>query len=348
MVIRSGIGIAALAACLLPAFASGQERLSRECRAEVRQICPQTGDGKRIACIAEKSAQASAPCQAQIATSLKALRGQPAKDATPVTTRAARWRPTPEQVISYGDHQRQGIDYYAPSKAIEKPPLILFVHGGGWQIGSREGAVHAKAAHFSKNGYAFGSVGYRLLPEAPVETQAQDVADGLAAMRKQADKLGFDPNNIVLMGHSAGAHLAALVATDPQYAGKNFGAITGVVLLDGAGYDVPTQMAGRPAIPEIYSRAFGDDPARQKALSPFWQVSKGDAPDWLILYVGRRADSRAQSQALAEKLVANGSAAQAVGIPNTDHGTLNRELGKPDDPATAKVDAFVSRIAALP
>jgi acetyl esterase/lipase len=148
------------------------------------------------------------------------------------------------------------------------------------------------------------------------------------------------------MGHSAGAHLAALVASDPQYAGEAFGAIRGVVLLDGAGYDVMTAAATPTMeLPTLYKDVFGTDPARQKALSPITHVGGKDAPHWLALYVAERPGSKMQSEALMGALAKAGKDASAVAITGTDHGRMNRELGTEAGKAqTEAVDAFLKRV----
>jgi acetyl esterase/lipase len=206
--------------------------------------------------------------------------------------------------------------------------------------------VQAKPQHFKEAGYVFASAGYRLLPDAPVESQAADLGAALKALRAQAETGGFDPDTIVLMGHSAGAHLAALVASDPQYAGEAFGAIRGVVLLDGAGYDVMTAAATPTMeLPTLYKDVFGTDPARQKALSPITHVGGKDAPHWLALYVAERPGSKMQSEALMGALAKAGKDASAVAITGTDHGRMNRELGTEAGKAqTEAVDAFLKRV----
>lgn len=316
---------------------TAQQRLSEECRTQLRDLCDMQDRRERRACLREKSRELTAECRSE----LRALsRGQQG------AARAGTMTVPATQLLSFGEHQRQGVDYYAPtSPSAEKSPLILFVHGGGWAIGSRERTVHAKPAHFTANGYAFGSLGYRLLPEAPVETQAADVAAGIAYMRGQADRLGFDPDRIILMGHSAGAHLAALVATDPQYAGEDMAAIQGVVLLDGAGYDVAANMArATNRASQMYQDAFGNDPERQSALSPITYAGAPDAPHWLILHVSWRAGSRDQSQALGAALTQAGSDVSVEAVRGTDHGRMNRELGTQGDTSTALVDAFLARV----
>lgn len=329
-----------LASLGLASVASAQQRMPRECRQEIRQLCGSDRSQMRE-CLREKAGELSETCQSEMRERMQTRRGGArARQSAAIS---------PDTAIMFGAHSRQQIDFYAAKGLSDNAaaPVILFVHGGGWSMGDRAQAVHAKPAHFSANGMAFASTGYRLVPEASVEEQAADIASAIAALRGQADALGIDPDRIVLMGHSAGAHLAALVASDPRYAGTNFSAIKGVVLLDGAGYDVPSSMASRDLeLPRIYEQAFGTDPARQSALSPLTHVGTPDAPDWLVLFVAERARSKEQSEALTLALRDAGAAAEALPIANTDHGRLNRELGTPGDPATVLVDEFLSQLLA--
>lgn len=255
------------------------------------------------------------------------------------------------QEQSYGAAPLQKLDFY-PADAERPAPLIVFVHGGGWRRGDKGNATGAaKIEHFTGEGYAVASLNYRLVPDARVEDQAQDVADGIAWLVRNAAKLGIDPSRIILMGHSAGAHLSALVATDPRYlktAGIGVDRLAGVVLLDGAAYDVPAQMATGPGIMQrVYGDAFGSDPARQRALSPTLQAAPPNASSFLILHVDR-ADGTRQSEALAKALQANGAAVRIEGVEGQGlrgHVALNRSLGDDDFPATAIVDSWLKQIA---
>ena len=250
--------------------------------------------------------------------------------------------------IAYGADPLQHLDFWR-AKAPDAP-LLIFVHGGGWKRGDKSNTTGAaKVSHSLAAGYAFASIDYRLVPAATVEQQAQDVADAVAALRGQSAKLGFDPTRIVLMGHSAGAHLAALVGTDPRYfakAGMKPDAVRGVILLDGAAYDVPRQIAeGGNFMHDTYVQAFGNDPARQKALSPTFQVAAPNAPDFLILHIARD-DGTAQSTALAAALRAAGTPAEVKAVEGKGlrgHMEINRKLGDADYPATALVDAYLTR-----
>ncbi len=256
--------------------------------------------------------------------------------------------------IAYGADPLQHLSFWAPAAKTGGPaPLILFVHGGGWKRGDRDNATgQAKVAHFPAEGYAFASVNYRLVPDATVEQQAADVASALAYVIAHAGELNIDARRIVLMGHSAGAHLVALVGTDPAYlkaVGLGEEAIAGVVPIDGAAYDVPKQLQiGARIMGETYDQAFGTDPARQRMLSPTLQAAAPNAPAFLILHV-QRQDGIAQSRALADALRKAGTRVQVSDFPGTGlqgHMTINRSLGDPDYAATKVVDDWLKGLLA--
>jgi acetyl esterase/lipase len=248
------------------------------------------------------------------------------------------------QTLSYGRDPLQTLDYW-PGRAADAP-LVVFVHGGGWKRGDKR-MMHGsdKLRHWQAQGYAVASLNYRLVPEATVEEQAQDVASAVALLKAR-----FDPGKIALVGHSAGAHLVALVGTDPAYlrgARLSYADIAGIVPLDGAAYDVAAQLEDGPRImQQTYRQAFGADPGRQAKLSPTLQAGAPDAAAFLILHV-ERDDGKRQSEALARALRHAGSSAEVrafAGKGLRGHMEINRRLGDPDYPATAAVDAFLAEI----
>ncbi len=248
--------------------------------------------------------------------------------------------------IAYGTDALQNLRFWRAPNA--GAPLVVFVHGGGWARGDKDNATGAlKVTHMRAQGYAFASLNYRLVPAARVEDQASDIASALRLLIDRAGSLGFDPRRIVLMGHSAGAHLVALVGTDATYlraAGLSPEALRGIVPIDGAAYDVPAQMISGPSIMKsTYVAAFGTDVARQRALSPSHHAAAPNAPAFLILHV-QREDGAAQSQALGEALRKAGTAAQVKGFEGEGlrgHMEINRKLGDPDYPATPVLDAWL-------
>jgi acetyl esterase/lipase len=250
--------------------------------------------------------------------------------------------------MSYGRDPLQKLDYWRPTTA--GSPLVVFVHGGGWKRGDKNNATGPeKPAHYLAQGYGFASINYRLVPAATVEQQAQDVASALAYLIKQAESLGFDASRVVLMGHSAGAHLSALVGTDMQYLKKaelSPKSLRGVIPLDGACYDVPRQIAeGGDFMQDTYIDAFGSEKERQLALSPTHHAAAPNAPAFLILHV-QRVDGAAQSKALGEALTKAGTAAEVRGFEGTGlrgHAEINRRLGDPTYPATPVVDEWLKK-----
>ena len=253
--------------------------------------------------------------------------------------------------LSYGTDPLQKLDYWRPTAA--GSPLVVFVHGGGWKRGDKNNATGPeKPGHYLQQGYAFASINYRLVPAASVEQQAQDVADAIAHLINRTESLGFDSNRIVLMGHSAGAHLSALVGTDMRYlkkAGLRDQSLRGVIPLDGACYDVPRQIAeGGDLMHETYIQAFGGEKERQLALSPTHHAAAPNAPAFLILHV-QRVDGTAQSKALAAALQKAGTPAEVRGFEGfglKGHAEINRRLGDPAYPATPVVDAWLKSVFA--
>ncbi len=215
---------------------------------------------------------------------------------------------------------------------------------------NQNGTGQWKAPHYTAASYAFVSINYRLVPEATVEQQGADVAASLRYLIDNAARLGFDPNRIVIMGHSAGAHLVALVGTDESYlrgAGLSFANIDGVIPIDGAAYDVARQMQdGGNFMADTYNQAFGSDPARQRALSPTLHAASPNAPAFLIIHVQRK-DGTAQSIGLQAALRKGGTKADRQefdGRGLKGHAEINRSLGDPAYAATPVVDAWLKRI----
>lgn len=260
-------------------------------------------------------------------------------------------QPPGKQTLSYGTDRLQVLDYWPAQSGNKRAPLVIFVHGGGWKRGSKDTASGAyKAPHYTGEGYAYAAINYRLVPDNTVEDEAADVAHSIKYLIDHAAQLGFDPGRIVIMGHSAGAHLVSLVGTDEQYlraVGLSFANIDGVIPIDGACYDVPRQIKeGGKFMHDTYIQAFGEDPVRQKALSPVFQAEAPNAPAFLLLHV-QRPDGISQAKELEAALIKGGTRTQRKDFPGTGlkgHSEINRELGHPDYAATPVVDAWLKRV----
>ena len=231
-------------------------------------------------------------------------------------------------------------------------PLVMFVHGGGWTSGSKDSASGPyTSSYFPAEGYAYASINYRLVPSVTVEDEASDVAAALKSLLDHAGELGIDPSRVVIMGHSAGAHLVALVGTDESYlagVGLSESSLRGVIAIDGAASDVPTQVAAGGIMHDRYLGAFGPDPVRQVALSPASHTAAPNAPAFLLPHV-QRVDGIAQAEELAAGLQAAGTSAEDASFLGTGlagHAEINRRLGDPTYAETPVVDAWLAKVFA--
>jgi acetyl esterase/lipase len=334
--------IATLAVPILAQQRSPGERPARACRAEIVRLCGADRDELRT-CLRERANELSEQCRTELRARMEQRRDAAGQAGAGVRT-------PPTQTLAYGSDPLQTLDLWVP-EGTRPAPLVLFVHGGGWKRGSKDNAMgRAMPAHMMAQGYAFASIDYRLVPKNTVEEQASDVAAALAFLLKRADSLGIDRSRVVLTGHSAGAHLVALVGTDERYlkaVGLSFADIDGVMPNDGAAYDVPAQMKTGPRImSQTYAQAFGSDPKRQAALSPTLHAAAPNAPAFLLLHVQRK-DGVAQSRALADALKRAGTPVEIGSFPGEGlrgHAEINRRLGEPDYPATAVVDAWLKKV----
>ena len=243
--------------------------------------------------------------------------------------------------VAYGDDPRQRYDVYLPAQP-QRAPVILFVHGGGWANGNKDnpGVVENKAAYWLPKGYVLVSINYRMRPDTAPIDQARDVARALADVQKRAPSWNADPANVLLMGHSAGAHLAALVgASSTLWRDAGAARPRGVVSLDSGALDVPQTMK-KPPLPRIYDAAFGRNPADWIAASPYHQLTR-DAVPMLFVCSSRRQDACPQGRAMVEKAKTLGVAMEVL-PEDLSHGEVNHLLGAPSA-YTEAVDAFVQR-----
>src|SRR5436853_513129 len=193
-------------------------------------------------------------------------------------------------------HERQVLDVYSPPNA-KNLPVVFWIHGGGWQAGDKS-SVQLKPKVFTEKGFVFVSTNYRLLPNVDMATIFRDVAKSLGWVHKHIAEYGGDPKRIFVMGHSAGAQLAALMCIDDRYLkaeGVPFSALKGCVPVDGDTYDVPAiietaetrlRVHGDPPPKNGHRQKFGNTPEKHKDYSAVTHIAKGkEIPPFLILYV---------------------------------------------------------------
>jgi arylformamidase len=253
---------------------------------------------------------------------------------------------TVKKDIAYAEprSERRLLDVYAPASA-KDATVIVWIHGGGWKRGDK--GVGNKAKAWTDAGHVLVSATYRFFPEVTIKEMTADVAKAIKWTRDHAKEFGGNPDRIVVMGHSAGAHLAALVCTDDRYLkaeGVPMTALAGCVPVDVSVYDIPKRLKESGSVPaSTFTDIFGKDEATQRDLSPAAHVAKDKGiPPFLILHVADRADTKAQSEALAAKLKESGIKATVFATEGKTHGTINSDLAKSDDPAGKAVMAFLA------
>ncbi|MBN1881481.1 MAG: alpha/beta hydrolase [Deltaproteobacteria bacterium] len=244
------------------------------------------------------------------------------------------------------DENLVSLDVYTP-KADGPSPVVVFIHGGSWQIGDKT-RVGDKAVYFTENGFVFVSVNYRLSPEVIHPVHIQDVARAVAWVYRNIDEYGGDPDRFFLMGHSAGAHLAALATLDERrlaVEGLGPDIISGVILLDGAGYDIPLLLSGAGRLYEKhFLPPFTDEPQVWRDASPMLHVEDDESPPpFLIIYVRDREESCVQAELLADRLTNVGGDVTLYHALEKNHITVNRALGDEGDEVTAAVHDFIEK-----
>jgi arylformamidase len=243
--------------------------------------------------------------------------------------------------------ERQTLDVYAPSEGKDHP-VVVWIHGGGLQAGDKK-EMDKKPQAFVDKGFVFVSINYRLLPNnVTIKQMAGDVAKAIRWTYDHAKDYGGDPDTIFVMGHSAGAQLAALVCTDEGYlkAEKpSLSNIKGCVPVDGDTYDVPLQIQTvEQKRADGYRRKFGDADS-QKDLSPVTHVAKGkNIPPVLLLHVAEHPETKLQSQRLAKALQEASVSAKAFPAEGKTHDTINADLGLPDDKPTKELFGFLDAV----
>ncbi len=266
------------------------------------------------------------------------------------------WAETVQKDIPYAQptQERQFLDIYSPDNAKDSP-VVFWIHGGGWQAGDKS-SIQSKPQWFLQQGFVFVSTNYRLLPNVPMETIVEDVAKSLGWVHKNISRYGGDPKKIYVMGHSAGAQLAALICTDDGYLkseGVPFSALKGCVPVDGDTYDIPAiietaetrrRVHQQPQAKFGHREKFGNDPAKHVNFSAVTHAKKDKGiPPFLIMYVASHPDNTAQAQRLDSALKEAGVVSKLYGAKDSEHSKINNDIGTPNDPGSAAILEFVGK-----
>lgn len=254
--------------------------------------------------------------------------------------------------VRYATHTKSDpklnmLNVYMPKKG-SNSPMVVWVHGGSLTSGDKDNVLN-KAEYFTARGYVFVSVNYRLSPDVKHPVHAQDVADALVWLHENARHYSADPEKLFMIGHSAGAHLAALVSIDQKYlekSGGNLSILDGVVLLDGTGYDINQLMKNASTkMKEWYVESYGKTKKDWDQASPVNFIrSENNIPPFMIAYADEEEPSKKQAMLLAKKLSEASVENKVFHYEKKNTSSINKELGKETDKPTEDVYRFLQEI----
>lgn len=247
------------------------------------------------------------------------------------------------EAVRYGPDPAQHLDVWTPEQQAKALPVLVFIHGGGWHSGS-PGEYRFIGRHYARKGYVTVVLGYRLTPGGEFPAMLEDSAKGLAWVRANIAAQGGDPGQVFVMGHSAGAYNAVMLALDPKWLAQedvppDF--VKGVVGLAGP-YDF------YPFTSKSTQSAFGAV-ADPQATQPIRFARAGAPP---LLLASGDADETVRprnSLVLAKALTAAGNPNQAVLFKDMGHAGIIMKLAAPfdrDRRVDDAVDAFLTRLRA--
>ncbi|MFN9376107.1 MAG: alpha/beta hydrolase [Novosphingobium sp.] len=242
--------------------------------------------------------------------------------------------------VRYGSLPAQRLDVIAPN-APGPHPVLVFIHGGGWHSGRPED-YHFIGRTFARAGYVVVLPGYRLGPEGIYPHMLEDGAAAVAGTAQNIARFGGDPDQVVLMGHSAGAHTVAMLGLERQWLGRQGlrdGFVKGVVGLSGP-------YAFYPFHSDSARNAFGhvEDPAITQPIS----FARSDAPPMLLLTGDADTTVKPRnSKVMAKALTDKGGHARLVILPGVDHAGPVLKLAQPflrDTSVSAPVLDFLASL----
>jgi acetyl esterase/lipase len=247
--------------------------------------------------------------------------------------------------IKYGNDSLHTLDMYIPPKSKNNHILIIYIHGGGWYAGNKREAIHW-ADYFQNKGYAVASIDYRLtkMPEKNFHpTQMSDIDKALRFLVSKSDNYNFDSTKIIIMGFSAGAHLALMYGYKYDSSKRIKAAISLCGILDLTDQQLLNADLGDMSGSKMVSLFIGDTtmniPKRQ-AASPVFNLDEHSPP---TCFVHGKSDDIVpfQQSVKATNVLKKYNISTAIDLlENTNHNLLSIDLSA----NFYKVDSFIKAI----
>jgi len=241
--------------------------------------------------------------------------------------------------IAYGEGPRRRLDIYAPRKVADAPrPVIVFFYGGSWNSGERAGYAFVGRA-LAACGYVTVIPDYRLVPEVTYPGFVEDGAAAVRWVRRHAGEYGGDGGRIVVAGHSAGAYIAAMLAVDARWLGRDRAALRGLAGLAGP-YDFAPFTVGAS------QAAFGAWPNAAET-QPVTHVDRTAPPALLLTGAEDTLVRPRNSEALAARMRAAGVPAEVKSYAEVGHVGILTAVARPfrgKAPVVQDIAAFTDRV----
>ena len=209
------------------------------------------------------------------------------------------------------------MDIYQPNNDFHRPPLLVFIHGGGWSHGDRNEYL-GYALYFAGLGYMTATVTYRVVKDATYPACVEDITDAVKFIIGNNDKYYFNPDKVVLIGGSAGAHLAMLAAYGWKQGGKEADSANLVVpqhkikaLVEMYGpVDFTTPYArNHPMVTRLMAHSWEEMPKLYAEASPIFWVNKNSPPTLILQGTRDNLVPLSQAELLKHKL-------DSLSVPN--------------------------------
>ena len=236
------------------------------------------------------------------------------------------------------------LDIY-PIKIGKNQPVIIWVHGGGWMLGDKNNQIDNKIKLFQKLGYILVSVNYRLSPN-PMKISdpnrikypehLKDIANAVNWIYKNIQKYNGDNKKMVIMGHSAGAQLVALLACDPEFLNAHnlkTDIFKAVISLDTRGYNIKESIdnSGK-RLKQMYINGFGNDEKIWEKASAvnYLDTNKYLPKNWIIAERGKKDRVQAEDN-FAMELKNKGLNIMIIHARQLSHREVNAHIGLEGD-----------------
>jgi len=261
------------------------------------------------------------------------------------------------------DFQRRRLDLYLPGSG-SSHSLVVWMHGGGWRIGSKDdlfGLYGRIGADFAQHGIAWANINYRLTPRVQHPGHVEDCAAAVAFLLGQARTFNLNPHGMFLAGHSAGAHLAALLGLDNRFLRahgieartviRGIMASSGIYrLAEGAGAEsaqaneeAGSQAAGELAKHPLGRQALAFPPEMRRDASPIEHVAPGSAPFLLVAEEFGFPDTQIQMKMMEGALRAAQIPVETLVLPGLNHVTMLGDMLREGNPTADAMRRFVAR-----